>query len=171
MTHETDLAWLAGMIEGDGSLGMGMHRSPKGNVVVKPFVNFSNQDIALVLAVKGLLEVLGGKTLKIGTVTSGYKKNRPVLRIDLKGMVAVLSVLTAIIPYLVGEKKQKAVDLSAFIHSRVSVVKGHNGSGPRPYSKKELNAILSFQGVTVGKGQRRSVITTEMLRNQMRLAN
>ncbi len=158
-TIEVDKAWLAGVIEGDGSIGMGFHLFKSPNLIkrfaVKPTISFSNQDGLLIERVVHLLAALSGKNPRIREVPSGSERGRSSMWVALTGMESVQSVLQAIMPYLQGEKAARARLLHQFIASRME---RHKGRGPlasrTPYNEEELLLIQQCRKYCRGKGGR-----------------
>lgn len=170
---DTDLAWLAGAIEGDGSIGMGFHvfGNRRGqSFAAKPSIDFSNQDEGLILHVGILIEQICGKTPLFATaIKSGFKKNAPVHRIRLAGMAEVLTVLEAISPYLIGDKSGRANLIMKFIRSRLADTHQAQGSGRRPYNEHEREIIRTFYERTNRKGGKHNTVVVDLLKANSQL--
>lgn len=171
---EIDKAWLAGVIEGDGSLMMGFHqqhdrkKNGKRSFAVKPTINFSNQDIKLIERVANLFHGLTGKQPRIRELPGSYEHSREVITLELAGMQSVCVVLDALIPYFVGDKLSKARLLQIFIKSRLGKF-GPGIHGILPYDGDELVIIKRFYETTgPRKGGKRNPVIGEILREQMR---
>lgn len=175
---ETDKAWLAGVIEGDGFITICFHQyrgaTKERRFAVKPMVGFTNQDALLVDRVSGLLRVLGQKNAYIREVKSGYggqstKQARPCFTAVVVGMQAVLSILQAIGPYLVGDKLGRARLAIRFLESRLSRVreKGQGSGNPR-YTESELLMIREFRQGDARKGRGPLVDIDEILNDYTR---
>lgn len=169
--QETDKAWLAGIIEGDGAIGMGFHEPTKSGrlIAAKPSVSFSNQDSLLIERVSALISRLSGKHPQIReNQPGGFQSSRTTMHVVLVGMEAVMRVLLSIEPYLVGNKGAKARLLTQFIASRLS--KGINRKGYRgyqPYDKDELMIMKSFAEVKGGRNPRFLEILNDYTRDPL----
>lgn len=177
---ETEKAWLAGVIEGDGSLGMGFQlqngygksrifgnpanydefeksKNGKGyqRFAVKPSIQFSNQDGLLIESVCNLFIRICKKQPLIRESKGQYENSRSVLSVGLYGLQAVFDVLEAILPYLHGEKQARARLLFRFISSRFARHKHlgrGNGASKVPYNSDELLIIRQFYETGRRKG-------------------
>ena len=170
----TDKAWLAGVIEGDGSIGMGFHqqhdRKKNGSraFAVKPAITFANQDMKLIERVAFLLESITGKVPRIKEERSNYPNGRGCVQLYLTGMQAVDEVLRALLPYFVGDKLSKARLLQRFTASRLNGAFGKGIKGIAEYSNDELVIIKTFYEVTAPrKGGKRNPVIGEILRDFM----
>lgn len=166
---ETDKAWLAAMIEGEGHISMGFHKynGAKGRrrFAVKPTIGFANQDELLIEKVASLIKAIGAKGTLIREVRGHYEHSRNSMKVTLCGMTAVLRVLENLIPYLVGSKVAKARLLAEFIKSRLARDRTHQGNPY--YNEEELLIIEKFYQNTQRKGGKRNPEIGEILRDYM----
>jgi hypothetical protein len=165
MVKDTDIAWLAGAIEADGSVGMGFHAhklARKDGFAVKPVVTLTNQDEAIISHALTLFTELSGKAPRVILINvrkTGYQNSKPSLGISLVGQGAVFRFLTALAPFMIGAKKHKAELLLKFLESRLrrrSLIGVRKGSGQAPYNSEELGTIIDFYDVAQRKGGRRN---------------
>jgi hypothetical protein len=169
---ETDKAWLAGMIEGDGSIGMGFHKQMRANnrkgVAFKPLIQFANQDSRLVERVVAIMKGICGKqNLYIRECKSGFSNGFPYLQVNLVGLKAIHDVLEAIFQYLVGEKAGRAKLMLDFLNSRLSRTRVSQGNPE--YNAGELIIAHKIFTTTRAKGNKeRNPEVREILRDYMR---
>ena len=118
----TDLAWLAGIIEGDGYISMTVYRCNKERLkksfkmYVRPVIGVTNQDMTLVNHVDNLFRRLNA-TGHIREHTT--PKGAPIAVISTTKMSNVKKILDAIFPYLIGEKKARAELVLKFLDIRL----------------------------------------------------
>jgi hypothetical protein len=166
---EVEKAWLAGIIEGDGSIGMGFQESPRAGGVrgfaVKPTIAFSNQDVLLVERVTQLLKALSGKNAMLRELAGNYPGSFPTMTVSLVGMKAVQAVLEAIHPYLYGMKSAKSRLLRQFLESRMARIR--TAQGNPAYNEEELIVIQKFYRDTRRKGGKRNPEIGKILNDYM----
>mgnify|MGYP001560900035 CR=1 FL=1 len=166
-TSETDKAWLAGAIEGDGSISMGFQKSPRANnkegFAAVPSISFCNQDSLLIERVVYLLKEMGQKNVYIREVKGNYENSRDTMSVRLTGLRSVLNVLQAILPYLIGDKTAKTRLLISYLNSRLSRTRTEQGNPP--YNEMELLLIERFYENTARKGGRRNPDIGRVLRD------
>lgn len=121
-TIETNLAWLAGMIEGDGWISIQTYSAPgsKFNRAVKPTIGVSNQDARIIQAVKAIWLQLGveGWIGEASPTASSYS-TRTMYAISTSKISNVNKVVKAILPYLRGEKLARAELVYEFTERRM----------------------------------------------------
>lgn len=171
---ETEKAWLAGVIEGDGSMGMGFYqqhdRKMKTNgqrsFACKPTIMFSNQDIKLIERVAHLLELITGKIPRMRDEISNYPNGRSTMSLTLVGIKAVEVTLRTLMPYLVGDKLSKARLIHRFAESRIARGVRHGFSGYTPYNDEELSIVrYLYEHTSSRKGGKRNPVIGEILRD------
>lgn len=170
---EVEKAWLAGLIEGDGAIGMGFHSNfvvnrPKG-FAVKPCISLTNQDARLIEKFSELVLAICDKNVRICEVLGRYENSRPSMSANLVGMESVARVLREIGQYLVGDKAAKARLLLKFIDSRLSRQRTQRGNPP--YNLDELTVIKDFYELVRRKGGKRNPEIGEILNDYMRTAS
>ena len=167
--HETDLAWLAGMIEADGSVGMGFQQTQgaKGKKLfaTKPNIAFTNQDALLIEKVSSIIKTITNKNMFIREIKSGFDNGNSSISLLLSGLEAVRDALLAIEPYMVGSKGAKARLLIKYLDSRLS--RTRTGQGNPPYDINELVIIKHFNDITKRKGGKRNPDVVKILRDYM----
>lgn len=137
------LAWLAGIIDGEGCITAGAYptknRRADGSTGYRLslFVSVTNTNEDIILAVNELFAALS--TVKpvfhvhdSASRVKNHRTQKTCYRVHVAGGVQVTRVLTAVLPYLVGKRKQAEV-LLAIVKHRKSVCEkaGHRGAGTR----------------------------------------
>jgi hypothetical protein len=167
MAKDTDIAWLAGAIEADGSVGMGFHKTKlksREGFAVGPAITFTNQDALLIEAVEAIMFYVCGKRPQLRAVNTNYENGRYSMALTMRGQPAVLALLLALVPYMRGEKGAKARLLISFINSRQSKkrVRGHT-----PYDRSELGIIVDFYDRVQRKGGKRNLAVRQIIQQQV----
>ncbi len=100
MTSETDLAWLAGIVDGEGSISGSVHKNRGGYVRV----SIINSDSRIINRCKEIFKEFGS-TLDARS-GKGHLGSKTIYRIYTGPNQATLRFLKAIHPYLVGKQEQ-----------------------------------------------------------------
>ncbi len=119
------LAWLAGIIEGEGHLGM-YKQHYKNTTRYVPRFCVVNTDVALMDCVAQIL-----KKYSIGFHVHNRQRNersKPTFEITIQGIKRLAKLLPLIIPYMRGKKLRNAKLLLDYVTWRMSV-SYINGSG------------------------------------------
>jgi hypothetical protein len=159
---DLELSWLAGIIEGEGwvSLILYTSRQKKGNhtLAFTPCIGMCNCDFLIMDKVKHLFEKLGIKYRyqirkdQIGKDGIARKKKAEISAIS-RDNIRILS--NAILPFMIGEKKERIKKVIEFLDLRESKPR----SGPNSiYGKAEMDIYLSMYGY---KGKSRSKILND----------
>jgi hypothetical protein len=108
--EETRLAWLAGIIDGEGCLTIfrrtytdrhGVKRmSPAANVTI------TNTSVEMISACRVILEALGVKYMINDPHRGSCYAKKPLVRISVRNYGSIQVLLKAILPYLVAKKFQ-----------------------------------------------------------------
>lgn len=110
------LAWLAGILEGDGTVALSKQRMGKDRIIYTPLVSLTNTDHSLVERVGKIYS-----DLEVGHYfTSKKTKNGIAKVITVKGFKRVKKLLPYLIRNMYGKKKLQAIHLSNWIKSRES---------------------------------------------------
>jgi hypothetical protein len=105
------LAWLAGIIDGEGCFTIfrhhrGLDRAGQRYEHTSASITITNSCAALMDTARGILDGLGVK-YKYLMPRNSY--TRPIWRIDVRNYAAILTLLDAVDPYLVGKAEQAAL--------------------------------------------------------------
>ena len=108
---ETDCAWLAGIIDGEGDLGLGRIKQ-KGNVSLRPSIRVSNTSKVLIDKINSYIPM--------SISTKKWEGNRKDIYIwHLYGVESIYLLLKMVYPYL-SCKKPQATLLMEFCKSRMN---------------------------------------------------
>ncbi len=149
----TNIAWLAGVYDGEGSLSFFRFRNR--NCVV---VNITNTDLTLLEKARKIMSSITGREFKIykknWNKTKIFKSNKQVYSIECNNYLHTYKLLKALLPHLTS-KKQKAENAILYLQIRSrELVKSSN----KPASQ-ETN--LFFERI-MGRG-----VTTERVAPEM----
>lgn len=148
--QERSLAWLAGILDGEGSISVQVYNLPDKRVRLTPFVSVVNGDAGIIAECERIIAEIGStprvckKPLSTGAVIGIIDcKN---LRVDGQEPVKVL--LERVMPYLKSAKKKNAKIVLKYIESRSKNGFSRNAKGQvrrSEYSKAEIELISSIR--------------------------
>ena len=147
----TELAWLAGLLDGEGTINISRKPTGKrkdGSIVCNywVFVQFVNTNEEVMTKVIDLQTRLGAKPY-VWHKPPAKTTHRAAIQTCVQNMGKAEKILRPILPYLVGKKRHAELVLS-FIEER----KATGGRGKyNPYSKDQMGMIdeikrLNFRG-------------------------
>lgn len=147
--QERLLAWLAGILDGEGSISVQVYTLPDGRVRFTPFVCIVNSDEGILSNVLNLFTQLteGAKSGKPRFCKHGGTI-KPCYTIRVDGGPCCKAILEPLLPYLLSEKRWKAEQVLRYIESREvrGVERGDKGRIKRAmYSKEEVDLICSVR--------------------------
>lgn len=122
---KSELAWLAGFIDGEGTIFVVREKRPKGRIVLKGRMSVDNTDVSNIRRVERLITCLTGRRpyLQITNVSRGY---RPCQSLRLNRVSDVAVVLTAILPFLIGKRRRARLMLWFIAAAPRSAVSGRD---------------------------------------------
>lgn len=126
--QQVDLAWLAGLYDGEGCIWLGWIQRDSNYRYLIPHVHLTNTSVHTMNAAATVLR-RHGVPFNV-TVHKQRKSQRPLIHIQTNGLKRAKRFLSTIGPYLVG-KKAEADLLSEYIESRLRTP--HKA----PYSDRE----------------------------------
>lgn len=145
--QDTDLAWLAGIWDGEGSITMFSHTEKNGSKKLCPTCLVVNTDISIINEVRRILEELECKFV-IHEFKPQKDHHKMQWRITSRNMGYIVKLLSAIGPYLKGEKKARAEILLSYCTQRMQKTERTPHKGSTPYDETDwsyLAAIRSSQ--------------------------
>jgi hypothetical protein len=168
---DAELGWLAGIIDGEGYLGMNLeseHNYRDGYQTrrhsIKIEIKVTNCDPEIVVKTAQIMQKLGVNPY-IRQPAVDLKPNHKVhYEASIKRMAPVKRVLEAVRPYLVGSKLERADIILKFIQLRtdnpgvVNPAYADNAKGRRgprtikPYSEEELRLVDQCRALQSRKG-------------------
>lgn len=173
---EGEVAWLAGIIEGEGTLCMSMwsrasyavDRRPKIGLQVKIY----NSDAGIIRKAASILELLAvGFHLKERDMPpmakaggeGEYAPTAPMLTLTISKLSAVNHVLKTIRPWLFGEKSARADLMLQFLERRFAKYETKSMGKRAAYDAGDVRLVLAF----VKNGRRGDVKTVERVLNEL----
>lgn len=147
--QEVELSWLAGFLEGDGSMQLTMVNSPKSAMgkAINVWVSFDNTDAAVINRIIDILDRYGvghydgQKFIKpIYKEDGSYYQSRIkiCLFVRISKIQGVLKVLSGLSPYLTGQKKAQAEIIMRFAKNRLKA------KGRKNYESADIMIVREF---------------------------
>lgn len=138
--NETDLAWLAGFMEGEGTFAI-YHQKRKGKNgdQLRAAISVTNTDAHLIVRCKSIFESLGC-VMHIHEYKNKKGSTRPIYDLQTARHEYVKTICESLIPYLAGEKKAKATLLLSYVDTRLS-------KGKKPYDTKDWEHFSEYRSL------------------------
>jgi len=159
---KVELAWLAGFIEGEGSLALSAwnrldnhaSRNPKIAVSIKIY----NTDAALISRCRDILKGIGvepymkereQKPMLKHDGSKQYKSVDPMLTLTVSKLSSAQKALTCLTPYLFGDKRIRAEIMLEYLDKRLSRQKENSGNFRNlRYQDDEIALVKKFYTLT-----------------------
>lgn len=160
-----ELAWLAGIIEGEGSISMNARRKSWNGwngIGVDINITIANTDSGIIYKSVDIFRKLGvepkilekscnpihGENGKIY-----HNPEKVIMYISTGKFAHALSILTAIIPFMAGQKLNRAKLMVEFIERRTSKpkIRDYKGQSQSTYDQEDWALVSKFYDVTGGK--------------------
>jgi hypothetical protein len=142
MNKETDIAWLAGFMEGEGSFFIAhQRRSNRDKDMLRPGVDVTNTDPALISKAHTIFDNMGVK-MHVRQYSNKKGSTRPVFQLGTARQDYVKIVCDTLYPYLFGEKKARVELVLNFVNSRLE--KRKEGCSPE-YTERDWEQFDSFR--------------------------
>lgn len=148
--QERSLSWLAGILDGEGSISVQVYTMPDGRVRLTPYVCVVNSDPDILAESKRIFDELtsDAKTGK-SRITGKTGTNKPCSTLRVDGGPCCRAIINAVYPYLISAKKRNADVVLWYIASRERrLLENRNALGHvirSPYSKEEIEMISSIR--------------------------
>ncbi len=145
-----DIAWLAGMIESEGSISFQTLIRKNGNLIIVPFVRMTNSDkliIDEVIRISGALRA-EAKVCKRPNRMKNKFSNKDCYNVSIEKMERVTNIIRVIHPYLRSRKKLNAEKVLDFIQSRKKGLLLRNELGQivrSKYKEEEIELVASVR--------------------------
>ena len=162
---KTDLAWLAGIIEGEGWITMTAYKSPKktwaGGYVITPRIGVCNTDAGIIRKARQIFDKLG-----TNNYITEHTETRPgsgfgttMLQVTTNRLDTVRNILISIMPYMAGQKLHRAELVLDYVSKRLA----HKFE---PYTQGEVNLAGRFMQECIStKGKKRATSLSGFLRD------
>ena len=138
---DIDKSWLAGILDGEGSIGICRMMSHRKNPTLTPRISIGNTNIKIIDHVREILKKIPITMFLEKRQQVNNKNWKSASVIQISHIVGVKKLLDLIIPFLIGKKSQGEILLS-FVNSRMKIYESLGripGSGGRgtPYTDEE----------------------------------
>jgi hypothetical protein len=147
--NKIKLAWLVGIFEGEGSFSLS--RSRKRYAFFNLNIRITNTDLMLLRECKEIAE----KEIGIKTSINGRNKiienRKPRYDLLIYSLESGFKFLSAILPYLIGEKKAQAQLLIQFLNRRLAIKKAGLRARNAAYTEEDkayYTAIKALRKIT-----------------------
>lgn len=154
---ESEIAWLAGIIEGEGTIQLGAWKINEGdagkNLRLRSYIIIYNTDANIIKKSIEIINRMGinphiseraQKPMLKATGEGHYKSSEPMLRITVKNLSDIERLLTRLRPWLFGNKAPRADLMLEYVAKRQARIKAANGNYRVPYGKEEMEVIDRF---------------------------
>jgi hypothetical protein len=120
-----EIAWLAGFVDGDGYIGLTKNschdkKTKRFNTSVTAMLHISNCDEEIILKARDVMRKLGLNPYIRMYKEGKRSRKRDHYRVQVKHMRKMIKLLTPLIPYMTGNKKQRAELVLEFCESRLN---------------------------------------------------
>lgn len=160
----TQLAWFAGILEGEGSITLNVRRKEwKGwkGIGIDLQIQIVNTDGYIVEECADILQGLIGTAPRLvergripdRTTTDGtvWRQNRAMMMVGVAKMAHIKIVLEATMPYMIGEKKARARLVLKFIERRQAAKGPQTKHGASWYDGYDWSIVRDFYQISGGK--------------------
>lgn len=140
MSKDTDLAWLAGIMEGEGTFAIyHQKRSGRNTDQLRATISITNTDPSLMNKVYNVFKGMGVE-MHMHEYKNKKGSTKPVYDLQTARQEYIKIVCEILVPYLFGEKRAKSEMLLRFVNKRLS-----RTDGRREYDNEEWNQFTSFR--------------------------
>lgn len=135
-----ELAWLGGIIDGEGSLTLRKHRKRKENYIIKPVIVINNTNKIII---DNIIRIYKKNDIAHWTTLVEYnnKKWKNYWSISIEGLRRIDRAIKILGPWLVGKKRHAEI-LKKFCTSRLNKLGKHVR-----YSEKELKLVEEIKSL------------------------
>lgn len=156
---EADLGWVAGILDGEGSITMlvsARSLARRQAIRLQCRIIVANTDEGIIAKYTGILDRLGitqyvQHTRPKPVSVNGRSAYKEVMTVHVEGLERVRKVLVCVIPHLAGEKREKSVALLHFIKARLERADMEGKASNLVYTANDVDNILAFLSLTKTK--------------------
>jgi hypothetical protein len=142
IVKDTDLAWLAGFWDGEGSITIFTHIEKNGVRKIRPTIGLTNTDENVMAHAISILDALG-TSCNIQMKKSNNPKHKDAYQLTSMNMKYIQIILTAILPYLVCKKAQATLVLR-YVTKKLQYIE--KGQRP-PYDDEDVQMQVEVQAM------------------------
>ena len=133
-----ELAWLAGIVDGEGSITMGVCNKRSA---FTPRVTIANSDIRMVIKIVELALSLGCNVY-VNKKGLSHMAKRDVWAVQINKFDSVVKFLEAVIPYMI-TKKEIAIAMVKFLKLRITKLHISCNNEGRKYTDDEIEIAMA----------------------------
>ncbi len=148
-----DYAWLAGIIDGEGSITFQTYlQKPNNTLSILPFICIVNSNLEILNRCNEIIKEFSAvRTIyrKPDSKGNSFKNKKPCHQLRIDGVKATTALIQRILPHLTG-KKQQAMNLLKFMASRKENLIQRNAQGHifrRTYTDEEKNLMIETKSL------------------------
>ena len=156
---DTDLAWLAGIWDGEGTISIFTHTEKTGNQKICPCVSVVNTDIAIINKVRKTLEEIGCNFVLQERQPKNSRHSKQWI-LTTRNMSYILLFLSAVLPYLTGNKQQAAEIIHDYCKRRNEKIQRIPSKGSTPYDEEDWSYLEKYDSMNFRRSNNRSSSTT-----------
>jgi len=149
ISREADLAWLAGIIDGEGNIHSCVQAKKCGPLkrdYFQPKLRITNTDVRMIQKVSEIYAAEGITFFYALNAVSRYKNKKSTWRDQLEITVSakkdLVKLLRMVVPYLVNKQRFAEIFLQAIEWVQAQPMRGRNSEGQNYASKPEFLALL-----------------------------
>lgn len=170
MSRVNELYWLAGLMEGDGSICLHRFKRPEGNWRIATDVLFINNDPNLINEVDRMARKYIGVKMYLQTRRVDDEKHATNYQLLCSSYTDCYKFLKVVVPYMRGEKRAIGCLMMRFLESR-GIREKESKDIRKPYSELEhriyeQTKVLTQRGVDkkligISETTRKTLITSD----------
>ncbi len=133
---DIQIGWLAGIIDGEGSIAMGWHVGKRDRGVYNPAVSIVNSNPQIIWDAMSILELIGCTYHVSARGDRNSLGDRTIWVIQIHRMSSLVTLLRKMVPHLRGKQARAGIMLS-YVMSRAPKVNSGNKWCDRAYTDQE----------------------------------
>jgi len=147
MITNEQLAWLAGIVDGEGTITVWKYQCRK-SFTYRPIVAIYNTDLNIISECAKIFDAL-----KVSAHLNSHKvkKRKLCYVIETKKLSSIKIILESILPYLIGKKSRAELTLR-FVNSRLAAIQKLRSKGIQsnniPYTEEEGSLVDQLRILT-----------------------
>ncbi len=148
MTKEIDLAWLAGIMEGEGTFAIyKQDRTNHGAPQLRACISLTNTDVTIISESHKIFESIG-VSMAIREYNNKKGSTKTVYDMQTAKNQNIRLICEALIPYLRAEKRAKAELLLSFATKRLGKLQGANNTRAGKYDEEDWSYYQQYRSST-----------------------